>query len=106
METNHGGVSTMPHHKRVLYVSCPLCGDANSFASLGFAVCELHPLYWDGIDKTITWNSCRACGHVFTNGYFSSDTLKELFSRSQDHQVFIYLSFPNFFPTNVSLLTN
>lgn len=33
------------------------------------------------------WSSCRACGHVFTEGYFTDSTLQVLFERTSNNQV-------------------
>ena len=73
-------------HTRIKFEACPLCAQG-VFKPIGYATCEQHPLYWAGLDPIIVWTSCAACGHIFTDGYFSKSTLGELFAKSQTHQV-------------------
>lgn len=80
------GPTAVYTHTRIKYEACPLCAQG-VFKPIGYATCEQHPLYWAGLDPVIVWTSCAACGHIFTDGYFSKSTLGELFAKSQTHQV-------------------
>ena len=71
---------------RVSYSACPLC-DAKDIAELLVADCTGHPLYKPALPPRQRWMQCRACGHVFTDGYFSPAALAVLFSATQEGQV-------------------
>jgi protein O-GlcNAc transferase len=70
---------------RVLYTACPLC-DSAEFSEIERADCTGHALYDPRLPPTMRWNECAACKHVFTDGYFTADALRILFSRTQDVQ--------------------
>ena len=55
---------------RIAYEGCPLCGE-KEFDRLARYNCSNHPLYKPSLPALIKWCSCRACRHVFTDGYFT-----------------------------------
>ena len=70
---------------RILYDACPLC-EASAIAPIKEADCSQHPLYQPVLPPKMTWCRCGACGHVFTEGYFTSDAAAVVFSRTLPHQ--------------------
>jgi protein O-GlcNAc transferase len=61
-----GSVSRISRHR---YEACPLCASRN-IAFFSAEDCASHPAYSPHFDPKITWLSCQACEHVFTEGYF------------------------------------
>jgi SAM-dependent methyltransferase len=74
----------MPH-PRLLFACCPLC-ERKDFRVLRTADCSKHPLYQPAIAPAMTWMRCDACGHVFTDGYFSPATEALLFGKTNKDQ--------------------
>lgn len=70
---------------RIPYTACPLCDDAR-MADVGVASCAKHPLYDPRIPAEVRWKRCEACGHVFTDGYFSPEACAILFARTNAGQ--------------------
>ena len=71
---------------RHLYETCPLCENPNHRPA-GKADCSSHPLYNSLLPSTITWQKCDACGHIFTDGYFTAEALNILFSGAHNDQL-------------------
>jgi SAM-dependent methyltransferase len=69
---------------RQLYDGCPLCGAA--LAHLRDDDCSRHPLYHPAIPRTMRWMQCQRCGHVCTDGYFTSEACDIIFSKTHDRQ--------------------
>ncbi|MGW6576595.1 class I SAM-dependent methyltransferase [Streptomyces sp. NPDC054945] len=74
-----------PHQPRLLYDACPLCV-APEISVLRNGDCSGHPLYKPVIAPTMVWMRCAACGHVFTDGYFSDEVCAEIFSSTNPNQ--------------------
>lgn len=72
---------------RIDYKSCPLC-ESTDFSSIGLADCRHHPLYKSSLPAVIDWQQCQGCGHQFTSGYFTGQSLRDLFEGSNDYQLF------------------
>jgi protein O-GlcNAc transferase len=70
---------------RTLYLCCPLCA-STELLPIRVADCSGHPLYHPDTPPTIQWKQCTACGHVFTEGYFSDKALDLLFSKTNEKQ--------------------
>lgn len=70
---------------RVLYEACPLCS-APEISTLRTGNCSQHPLYKPVVEPIMTWMRCAACGHVFTDGYFSDEVCAEVFSSTNPNQ--------------------
>jgi protein O-GlcNAc transferase len=70
---------------RILYPSCPLCSSPDIPAFLK-ANCSRHPLYNPILGPVMTWKKCRGCAHVFTEGYFTPDAARIIFSKTHDYQ--------------------
>ncbi len=70
---------------RITYESCPLCG-AKEMTTIREAVCSRHPLYNDAISPTMTWRRCLSCSHIFTDGYFTEEASKAVFSKTKKDQ--------------------
>jgi predicted O-linked N-acetylglucosamine transferase (SPINDLY family)/SAM-dependent methyltransferase len=62
---------------RIEFAGCPLCG-SHGHMLIQITDCSRHPLYRAGLPREIEWQSCRACNHVFTRGYFAPGTLPVL----------------------------
>lgn len=70
---------------RIPYDGCPLCGgDANY---IGVAPCTHHPRWREPLPPSMAWQSCRSCGHLFTDGYFTDEALEILFGGTNAEQV-------------------
>jgi SAM-dependent methyltransferase len=74
-----------PPKPRLMFDACPLCADTR-FAVLRTADCSRHPLYRPVVAPVMTWMHCEACGHVFTDGYFSPEVAAEIFQRTTPEQ--------------------
>lgn len=70
---------------RELFRACPLC-DSKDIHKLREADCSGHPLYQPVISARMIWMACKQCRHVFTDGYFSAETFKDVFSTVNPHQ--------------------
>jgi SAM-dependent methyltransferase len=71
---------------RILFDGCPLCG-SEELSVLLVADCTGHPLYHPSVEPMITWMSCEACKHVFTDGLFQDEVLSLVFSKTNPNQV-------------------
>lgn len=72
--------------ERVNYDKCPLCF-SKDFKEYFIANCEKHISYNNKLSKKIVWNQCNNCSHIYTEGYFTNESLKIIFSSTQDNQV-------------------
>ena len=63
-----------------------MCG-AEDAALVGEVDCSRHPLYRKELPPTIRWLCCATCQHVFSDGYFGSETLTLLFSNAHQGQL-------------------
>lgn len=70
---------------RIAFGRCPLC-ECPDLADSAKADCSGHPLYHPSLGRLVQWKQCTACGHVFTEGYFTDEALKLVFSRTHDNQ--------------------
>lgn len=70
---------------RIPFGKCPLC-DSPAFADAAKGDVSGHPLYHPSLERIVQWKRCAACGHVFTEGYFSDEALKLIFSRTHENQ--------------------
>jgi protein O-GlcNAc transferase len=70
---------------RDLYTACPLCSSSD-FVNFKTASCRAHPLFQPPLPEMMQWRQCRACSHVFTEGYFTKAASDILFSRALPHQ--------------------
>lgn len=71
---------------RIPYDSCPLCG-CTHLTQLASVDCQRHPAYQPGLPQSMSWQVCQRCNHCFTDGYFTDEGLKLLFSNQPGHQV-------------------
>ncbi|QBR71631.1 hypothetical protein CU048_10470 [Beijerinckiaceae bacterium] len=78
-----------PTVERVAYRACPLCGSHEFPAVLG-ADCSKHPIYHPSLPPVMNWHECRACGHVFTEGYFDADAASIVFAKTHPNQTVGY----------------
>lgn len=60
------------------YATCPLCGGTDHTQVLAADGAQ-HSLYRKELAREIHWQACRACGHIFTQGFFAT----EVFAPSQ-----------------------
>jgi protein O-GlcNAc transferase len=67
------------------YETCPLCG-SNDFSPFRRGNCVRHQLYRSILPPFMTWCRCAACGHVFTDGYFTDEARAVLFGRTHSTQ--------------------
>ena len=54
----------------VPYDACPVCDGADIPYQIEAKVSD-HPLYKAELPPTVKWRACEACGHFFTEGYFT-----------------------------------
>lgn len=71
---------------RHLYETCPLCKSPNT-RQVGRADCSSHALYNTQLPSIINWHRCDACGHIFTDGYFTNEALEIIFSEVHENQL-------------------
>lgn len=74
---------------RIPYQACPLCGAAEIQQVLT-ADASAHPLLAQagpGFPRQITWCACRACNHVFTEGYFTPEAFGLLMQGANQGQI-------------------
>jgi SAM-dependent methyltransferase len=70
---------------RIPYEACPLC-EGHDMDEVCTAECTGHPRYKPGLPPTQRWVRCRACEHVFVDGYFTDEALGILFSETNPGQ--------------------
>jgi predicted O-linked N-acetylglucosamine transferase (SPINDLY family)/SAM-dependent methyltransferase len=70
---------------RIAYAACPLCGGADIPYHIE-ADTTRHALYKPAMPKTMKWRGCSGCGHIFTEGYYTPEMLKVVFSDTQPSQ--------------------
>jgi SAM-dependent methyltransferase len=68
------------------YDGCPLCGN-DSASVIGDHSCEGHPLWKPPLPRTLRWQRCDACAHVYTTGFWTDEALRVIFSNSNDYQL-------------------
>lgn len=71
--------------QRILYEFCPLCNSSELTSSL-VGDCSNHPLYDAAISSKMQWVDCSECHHQFTDGYFTTDALNTIFSKTHENQ--------------------
>jgi SAM-dependent methyltransferase len=71
--------------ERIPFGKCPLC-ESPELADSAKGDVSGHPLYHASLNRLVQWKRCAACGHVFTEGYFSDEALQLIFSRTHEHQ--------------------
>ena len=71
--------------ERILYNRCPLC-ESEKIRPHKEGDCSNHPLYNAELKAKIIWKRCEACFHIFTEGYYSDEACKIIFSKTNDHQ--------------------
>jgi SAM-dependent methyltransferase len=70
------------------FTLCPLCDvPADSAEEFKVADASTHPLYKDALPAIMRWLRCSACGHVFTENYWSEEGEKILFSSALSYQL-------------------
>jgi SAM-dependent methyltransferase len=70
---------------RIAYEACPLC-DSGNFEHVKTVDCSRHECYSRILPPTMSWNCCNACGHVFTEGYFTEEAAAVIFSKAVPQQ--------------------
>lgn len=50
------------------------------------ADCTKHALYNPALEPAITWKQCKACTHIFTDGYFTNEAARIVFSKTHENQ--------------------
>jgi len=71
--------------ERILFGKCPLC-DCPTLADSTLGNCSEHPLYQSALSTVVRWKQCTHCAHIFTEGYYTDDVCKLIFSKTQEHQ--------------------
>lgn len=69
------------------YNYCPICASVD-FRPDVIGKLTKHPLYRKPLPETIQWMICRACGHNFTEGYWTKEALDIIFSSAHSNQIF------------------
>jgi len=71
--------------ERIAYEKCPLCDSPNSTV-IARGDCSKHPLYHASLNPVITWKACLGCNHVFTEGFYTDEICKLIYSKTNVHQ--------------------
>jgi SAM-dependent methyltransferase len=71
---------------RIAYDACPLCSHEDA-EEIGVSSCASHPLYHPDLPAQMRWIRCDACGHVFTDGYWSDAAQAILFRNAHPFQL-------------------
>jgi predicted O-linked N-acetylglucosamine transferase (SPINDLY family)/SAM-dependent methyltransferase len=74
----------LPSEIRIAYEACPLC-DGRAFSPCKTADCTGHPGYNAILPATLSWLRCSSCGHIFTEGFFTSEAANVLFAKTPPH---------------------
>jgi hypothetical protein len=72
-------------NERILFDKCPLC-DCPTLADSVIGNCSGHPLYQSSLNSVIRWKQCTNCAHIFTEGYYTDDICRLIFSKVCEHQ--------------------
>ena len=70
--------------ERILFTECPLC-KYSTLTDLMSADCSKHPLCRSSLSHIIKWKQCGKCAHVFTEGYYTEDICKIIYSKSNEN---------------------
>jgi protein O-GlcNAc transferase len=70
---------------RILFERCPLC-DNESLRAYTTGDCSRHTLYQDSLPAVMQWKQCIACGHIFTEGYFTEEACNLIFNKTHEYQ--------------------
>jgi len=71
--------------RRTAFLACPLCEGDDIPLVIG-ADCSKHALYQPSLPAIMNWRECRACGHVFTDGYFDAPAAAVVFAKTHPNQ--------------------
>ncbi len=71
--------------ERTIYEGCPLCDSLRAVIH-HVGDCSKHPLYKKRLNPKIVWKKCGDCGHVFTEGYYTEEACKIIFSGTNEEQ--------------------
>jgi protein O-GlcNAc transferase len=71
---------------RIPYSNCPLC-ESSAFTTLRISTCDWHKLWKPGLPAAIHWMRCDDCEHVFTDGVFTDEALRLIFSDTNPSQI-------------------
>jgi SAM-dependent methyltransferase len=74
-----------PFVDRIRYDACPLCA-SSSIRREHVADCSRHPMWKPPLGHQMIWMRCDACGHGFTEGYFTDEALSVVFENTQENQ--------------------
>jgi SAM-dependent methyltransferase len=70
---------------RTPYQACPLC-DAKDSTVFRKADCTGYPFYRPELPPVMTWMKCAACEHVYTDGIYTEEALRLIFSNVHPSQ--------------------
>ena len=72
-------------NERIFYGKCPLC-DSVALEDAYTASCATHPLYRQELSPIMRWKRCIPCRHVFTEGYFTEEVCRLIFTATNENQ--------------------
>lgn len=72
-------------NERVLFSNCPLCVSTD-LKDIAKADCSRHPLYHPSLSPIMLWKQCANCGHIFTDGYFTDEACRLIYSKTNASQ--------------------
>jgi SAM-dependent methyltransferase len=72
-------------NERILFRKCPLC-DCPNLADSAVGDCSRHPCYHSSLSNVVRWKRCTDCAHIFTEGYYTDDACKLVFSKTLEQQ--------------------
>lgn len=71
--------------ERILFERCPLC-DGTTLLDSTTGNCSAHPLYHSSLSAIIKWKQCSNCAHLFTEGYYTDEVCKLIYSKTNENQ--------------------
>lgn len=71
---------------RILYENCPLC-HSTKILDYMTSDCSQHISYKPPLSPKLNWRKCINCTHVFTDGYFTENSMRIILSNTIDKEV-------------------
>lgn len=71
--------------ERIIFDKCPLC-DCPTLSDSFTGDCSKHPLYHPSLNAVISWKKCTKCAHIFTEGYYTDDACRLIYSKTNENQ--------------------
>ena len=85
----HSLFPTRAMNELTAYSACPLC-DHQAFRHVVTADCSQHARYAPALSRTMEWQQCLRCAHVFRSGYYTDEALAIVFRGTNENQAVGY----------------